>query len=164
MKRIIPFILLIISQFCLALEKFATFDLQKTVSSIPIGQKAQQDLNNFVEQIKKQIAEKENLIKKEVSVFESKKGMLNEDSLKKKQDELSKTIQEHNEFIAKSQQEISSKQKVLFDPILESINKNIAIIAKDENYLMIFDKNDPRLFWSKSEIEITDLVIKKLKI
>lgn len=141
--------------------KAGVIDMQKAIQSTAAGKKAKKELESEFEKKKKDIKKKEDDIKKKAEEFEKKKMVLSDKNREEQQVEIQQEMLKFREELQKSQVMMQDKERTLTKPILEKLQKTIAEVAKDKDLSVVLEKNEQSVMWAKSEMDITDEVIKR---
>lgn len=119
-------------------------------------------LNNEYE---KEVAE----ISDEIKEMEEKRDSYLESGMEKTAKKLDEQITNKKnylvQFSAAKNYEIEQKKLLVSDSTnaLEKVINEIQYIAESEGYSVIFDSNDKNIIWWSQSVDITELVIKRLK-
>ena len=77
-------------------------------------------------------------------------------------------MKEEEASIAKYEQEVYSKlgekREELFKPILDRVNQAMADVAKENQFMFVFDLNTQVLLYADESLDVTKLVMTKLGI
>ncbi len=141
--------------------KVGVVDMQKAIQSSAAGKKAKKEVEADFEKKKKDLKKKEDDLKKKVEEFEKKKAVLSDKVREEQQMDLQKEMMAFREELSKSQMTIQQKERELTKPILEKLQKIIMEIAKEKDFAMVLEKAEQSVMFAKSELDITDEVIKK---
>src|SRR5690606_6762454 len=106
---------------------------------------------------------KEGELKKQADEFEKKRMVLSEKVREEKQIGLQKQMMEFQQELQKSQMNIQQKERELTQPILDKLQKVIGELAKEKGYSMVFEKASQSVMWAKTELDITDEVVKRFE-
>jgi outer membrane protein len=142
--------------------KVAVVDMQKVVQSTAAGKKMKKDLEGEIEKKKKDFKKKEDDFKKRVEEFEKKRQVLSDKVREEQQMELQMDMRKYQEEVQKSQIAIQTKEVEAVKPIIEKIQKVLGEMAKEKDFSMVVDKSERGgVVWAKSDLDITDEVIKR---
>jgi outer membrane protein len=141
--------------------KIGIIDMQKAIQSSSAGKKAKKEVEADFEKKKKELKKKEDDLKKKVEEFEKKKAVLSDKVREEQQADLQKEMIQFREELGKSQMTIQQKERELTKPILEKLQKVIAEVSKEKDLSVVFEKAEQSVMFAKSELDITDEVIKR---
>lgn len=141
--------------------KAGFIDMQKAIQSTAAGKKAKKELEGEFEKKKKDLKKKEEDLKKKAEAFEKKKMVLSDKVREEQQAELQEEMMKFRDELGKSQMLIQQKERDLTKPIFEKVQKVIADVAKEKDLSMIFERSEQGVMWAKSDLDITEEVIKR---
>jgi outer membrane protein len=141
--------------------KIGYVDLNRALNDSNEGKKAVAALENMVKAKQKLIGEKEeelNNLKKEIV---SQTAILNNDALKKKQDEHDELVKAYQRMIQDSKEDIQKKQADFMKGIIIKLRQVIAELGEEEGYTVILEKIESGILYMPDSIDLTDKVIKR---
>jgi outer membrane protein len=141
--------------------KVGVVDMQKAIQTSSAGKKAKKEVEGDFEKKKKDLKKKEDDLKKRVEEFEKKQAVLSDKVRQEQQAELQKDMMQFREEVSKSQMTIQQRERELTKPILEKLQKVILEIAKEKDFSMVLEKAEQSVMFAKTELDITDEVIKR---
>jgi outer membrane protein len=147
--------------FAHAEVKIGYVDMQKAIQSTSAGKKAKEQLEKEFKKRKKELAKKEADLKKMSEDLEKKAMVLSDDVRLKKQQSFQEEMLKYREMVGKSQAEIQKKERDLTLPIVKKLQGIIQEVAEKEGYTMILEKAEQSVLWAKSDVDLTDEVIKR---
>ena len=141
--------------------KIGWIDMQKAIQSSNAGKSARKGLERDYKKKKAALDKKQKDLKKMSEDLQKKKLALSEKAFMEKQQNLQREVLKFQDELRKSDMEIQKKQSELTKPILDKIQKIISDVSKDKGYSYILEKSQG-VMWAKKELDITDIVIKKV--
>jgi len=141
--------------------KLGFVDLVKALNESEAGKKAKADLEFLIKSKQVSIDEKGKVIEKGKADLEKQASVLSQDARKSKEEEMERLIREYQRLVSDSQSEVKKKESELTGDILKEIRAIIQKIGQDEAYTLILENAEGQILYSKKEIDLTDLVIKK---
>ena len=141
--------------------KVGVVDMQKAIQTSSAGKKAKKEVEGDFEKKKKDLKKKEDDLKKRVEEFEKKQAVLSDKVRQEQQVDLQKDMMQFREEVSKSQVTIQQRERELTKPILEKLQKVILEIAKEKDFSMVLEKAEQSVMFAKTELDITDEVIKR---
>ncbi len=141
----------------------AYIDMQAAIQATTAGKNAKKNLEAEFNRKKDELKKKEEKLKAEAEEFEKKRMVLSEKVLGEKQAELQKKMMAFQQELQQSQTSIQQKERELTEPILVKIQKVIASIAAQKGYSMVFEKASQSVMWAKTELDITNDVVKEFE-
>jgi outer membrane protein len=136
-------------------------DMQKAIQTSSAGKKAKKEVEGDFEKKKKDLKKKEDDLKKRVEEFEKKQAVLSDKVRQEQQVDLQKDMMQFREEVSKSQVTIQQRERELTKPILEKLQKVILEIAKEKDFSIVLEKAEQSVMFAKTELDITDEVIKR---
>lgn len=162
MKNTLFVLVTILSTTVFAAEfKVGVVDMQKAIQTSSAGKKAKKEVEGDFEKKKKELKKKEDDLKKRVEEFEKKQAVLSDKVRQEQQADLQKDMMQFREEVGKSQVTIQQRERELTKPILEKLQKIILEIAKEKDFSMVLEKAEQSVMFAKTELDITDEVIKR---
>lgn len=141
--------------------KIGFVDLVKALNESESGKKAKADLEFLIKSKQVAIDEKGKAIEKGKTDLEKQASVLSQDARKSKEEELERLIREYQRLVSDSQSEVKKKEGELTGDILKDIRTIIQKIGEEEAYTLILENAEGQILYSKKEIDLTDVVIKK---
>ena len=141
--------------------KVGVVDMQKAIQTSSAGKKAKKEVEGDFEKKKKDLKKKEDDLKKRVEEFEKKQAVLSDKVRQEQQVDLQKDMMQFREEVSKSQVTIQQRERELTKPILEKLQKVILEIAKEKDFSIVLEKAEQSVMFAKTELDITDEVIKR---
>ncbi len=141
--------------------KVGVVDMQKAIQTSSAGKKAKKEVEGDFEKKKKDLKKKEDDLKKRVEEFEKKQAVLSDKVRQEQQTDLQKDMMQFREEVSKSQVTIQQRERELTKPILEKLQKVILEIAKEKDFSIVLEKAEQSVMFAKTELDITDEVIKR---
>lgn len=89
-------------------------------------------------------------------------GMLTPVQVQQRQAELQKKQEAIEQFEQNAQQAVAQRREELLKPLVDKVEKAVQDVAKENNYLMIFDTSSGTLLFADQTEDIEPLVKKKL--
>lgn len=143
--------------------KIGYVDLQKAVQNTKAGKEARSSLEKEFKAKEADLKKKEAQLKKMSEDFEKKAALLSDDARRKQEGELQREMLKFRQSVAQSQQDISTKERTMTQPILDQMAKTIEAVAKKEGYTMLLEKRDQNILWADTALDATDAVVKEFE-
>jgi outer membrane protein len=141
--------------------KIGVVDLMKALNESDAGKKAKAELEEMIKAKQTVIDEKGKEIEKMKGDIEKQSSVLSTDAKKAKEDELEKMIREYQRIVSDSQSEVKKRESELTSGILQEIRAIVDQMGKDGGYTMIIENAEGIVLYSKKDLNLTDVVIKK---
>jgi outer membrane protein len=149
------------SVFAADILKIGFVDLVRALNESESGKKAKADLEFLIKSKQVAIDEKGKTIEKGKNDLEKQTSVLSQEARKTKEEELERLIREYQRLVSDSQSEVKKKEGELTGDILKEIRSIVQKIGQDEAYTLILENAEGQILYSKKEIDLTDVVIKK---
>jgi len=147
--------------------KIGYVDSKVIIESMQDARDAQANLDNVVQQWKKELQQINDSLTIMKEDYEKKKLILTENIRKQKEDEitaLGKKIDDYKQAKFGENGEYFLKQTELMKPVQDKVFKAIQDVAKEGNYDFVFDRNsDIILLYMNEKYDLTQKVIKKIE-
>ncbi len=141
--------------------KVGIVDLMKTLNESDSGKKAKSDLEVLIKSKQSVLDEKGKEIEKLKADLEKQSSVLSAEAKKAKEDELERLLREYQRLVTDSQNEVKKRESDLTGGILKEMRAIVDKMGEDGGYTMILENADGLVLYSKKEINLTDVVIKK---
>ncbi len=140
--------------------KIGYVDADSVLRSFPEAQKKQEELQEYSEKLQKALVEKRETFQKKYDDYVQNANGLPDVVRADKEKELQALSQSIQEFEQEAQNDLSQKESLLMQPVLQKIKEGIDNVAKENGYTYIVPKNV--LLYGEEKYDMTTLVIKKL--
>ncbi len=124
-----------------------------------------------IKKIKQAIEDETTAIEAEIAALEKDKRKIESrnrfnDNTEEIDEQISSLRYYLNQFVAEKNKELEEKKVLVPDTteILSRIVNQIQYVAESEGYSIIFDSKDKNIIWWTHSVDITDLVMKKLRL
>ncbi len=141
--------------------KVGIVDLMKALNESESGKKAKTDLETLIKSKQSVLDTKGKEIEKLKADLEKQSSVLSAEAKKSKEDDLEKLLREYQRLVTDSQNEVKKKESELTGEILKEIRVIVDKIGEEGGYTMILENADGLVLYSKKEINLTDVVMKK---
>ncbi len=147
-------------------QKFGYCNSGALLSEIPEVKAADSDLQAFQAQLTKRGQEMVKALQDKAAELDRKKqqGAISPKDLETQ----GAKLEEEQAAIAKYEQEVydklAQKREELFKPILDRVNLAMADVAKENQFMFVFDLNTQVLLYADESLDVTKLVKAKLGI
>jgi len=161
MKKIMLITILLALPALSANVKIATINFQKVLNTVKEGVRATEKLKQSFERKRKTLKNQEQSLMTKKKNLEKKASLLSQSAIAKQSKELQTGFMKFQQDTMKSQQEIAKLEAEYKKPIFEKIKVIVDQISKKENVDMTIETSQTPVVYAKSELDITDQVIKK---
>jgi outer membrane protein len=141
--------------------KVGVVDLMKVLNESDSGKKAKTDLETLIKSKQSVLDQKGKEIEKLKADLEKQASVLSADAKKSKEEDLEKLMREYQRLVADSQSEVKKKESELTGDILKEIRLIVDNMGEEAGYTIILENADGLVLYSKKDINLTDVVIKK---
>ncbi|MFN0212872.1 MAG: OmpH family outer membrane protein [Saprospiraceae bacterium] len=147
-------------------QKFGFCNSGALLTQIPEVKAADSDLKAFQTQLTKKGQEMVKALQDKAAELDrkEKQGTISPKDLEVQ----SAKLQEEQAGIAKYEKEVyeklAQKREELFKPIIERVNKAMEDVAKENQFMFVFDQNTQVLLYADDSLDVTKLVKAKLGI
>ncbi|MBI3329146.1 MAG: OmpH family outer membrane protein, partial [Nitrospinae bacterium] len=157
--------------------KVGIVDLDRALKDSTAGKQALETLKKFRDGVLKEISEKKRVKEtKETSLRDlqteltTQNLVLSEAAKRDKEEtyrrqvrELQRYINDSNRFIEESERDLREREAELTSRLLRQLVEIIKAIGKEENFTIIFEKNERFLLFAADAIDLTDKIIKRFE-
>jgi outer membrane protein len=143
--------------------KFAYVNSQKIIASAPGAKEAQAALDKQRADYSAELQALQDSIQLMIDTYQKQQTTLTATAKSQQEAAIRQRQQEFQDRQQQLQQEFQKKQQDLVKPIMDKIQAVVDQIRKEKSYSMIFDVASPGLISADSTLDITDLVIARLK-
>ena len=141
--------------------KVGVVDLMKVLNESDSGKKAKSNLETLIKSKQSVLDEKGKEIEKLKADLEKQSSVLSADAKKSKEEDLEKLLREYQRLVGDSQSEVKKKESEFTGGILKEIRAIVDKMGEDGGYTIIFENADGLVLFSKKDINLTEVVIKK---
>jgi outer membrane protein len=140
--------------------KLGFVDLRRALYETEDGRKARNSLKKVFDQKQKELDEQQEDVKKAIEDLNKKRTLLPADTVRQKEAELQERVAKVQQTYMRHQQDLADKEQEATQPIVDRLQRIIGKIAANENFTMIFDKNQGVVF-AKPHLDLTNEVIRR---
>jgi len=141
--------------------KIAIVDLDRAINATDQGKKAREELQGKQKQAEGQLKpmyEKGKALNEEI---QSKRFVLSEDALRKKQLDLMDIQNDLKSKGAELEGQFKIDYERLVGPLRDKLLGILTDFGKEQGYTLILERNTPGVIYSKEALDITDEVVKR---
>ncbi|MDA8432521.1 MAG: OmpH family outer membrane protein [Nitrospiraceae bacterium] len=141
--------------------KIGVVDLMKALNESDSGKKAKGELETLIRAKQTVLDQKGKEIEKVKSELEKQSSILSAEAKKSREDDLEKMLREYQRLVQDSQNEVKKKEGELTGDILKEIRVIVEKMGDEGGYTVILENVEGVVLFSKKEINLTSVVIKK---
>lgn len=149
-----------------AAPKYGHMNLGNLLEMLPDTKKATDDLKVYADKLSAQDDSLTKAFQAAVTTYQTayQSGTLTPVQAQTREAELQKEQEAIQKFEQDAQQMVTAKREELLKPILTRIDEAIKAVAKENQYLMIFDTSSGSMLFAAETEDVTALVKKKMGI
>jgi outer membrane protein len=141
--------------------KIGVVDLLKALNESDSGKKAKADLEFLIKLKQSSLEEKSKTIEKLKGDLDKQSSVLSSEARKSKEEELDRLVRELQRLASDSQAEVKKKENDFTVDIIKELRVIIEKVGAEEGYTMIIENADGIILFSKKDIDLTDVILKK---
>jgi len=148
--------------------KMGTISLQDVLQQSKIGQQAQKELENKVQEFQAKFEPEQKKLEELGAEIETKRTVWSQEVLAENERNYQKLMREYKLKTDDAQYELKQLEKKVMEPILKDLHDVIAEYGKKENFTLIFENTRKGLssriglLYAADEIDISNEVLKLL--
>lgn len=142
-------------------EKIAVIELERLVNEVEDGHAAKTKLQEEFKKKQKFLDDKKAELEKMQLSLQNQSAVMKEEARQAKGMEFQQKVAEAQQIYTSMQQEMVKRQQEVMTEILKKVDPIIQDIAKKENYDVVLNKTEAVVVYAKSELNLTDTVIKR---
>jgi outer membrane protein len=143
-------------------QKLGHINSLELLSKMPEVTVADKQVEDFGKTLQDQLQGMVTEYKTKLEDYQAKANLMNDAIRKVKEQELGQLEQRIQEFQNNAQENISTKKKELYDPILKKADEAIKAVAKENGYNYVFDTSVGALLFVNESDNVLSLVSTKL--
>ena len=140
-------------------SKVALIQMQKAISSVKEGKKAQDSLKQDWESKQKKLQAEGKKVQEAMEELRKQSMLMDEKARHEKEEVIQGQMMKLKEMEAKFTQEFQKKDMEVSEPIIKKIRAIVAQIAKDKGYTLVVDGNESLVIFAQDQDDITSEVI-----
>lgn len=144
-----------------AAQKFAIVDGADIVFNSAEGKRVQENLKKKFEELGRPLQQKQQTFAKELADAEKQAAVMKEDARKRKEQELSKKIEELRRQEADAQKQFAQYEEKEKAPLFQKLEKAVKEVAQENKLDVIMDKRSSGVLFVDPKFDITDKVRSK---
>ena len=162
MKKIIGiFLVCLIGLPAFAEMKMGVVDIRKAISTVTAGKAAMEKIKKEFKAKEKEFQAKEKKLLDMKKNIEKKAVALSDDQKRAKAMEFQQKMVAFQNEVRKSQEAIALRERELTAPILQELEKQIAVLAKEKGLAMVFQKAEQNIVYVDKKHDYTDSLVEK---
>lgn len=138
-------------------------DSQEILQQAPGASEAQQTWSQELEQYRTEVQALAAEIDSLQQALESQRDMLNEQAIQRREQEIQQKREELSRRARQLEQQAARRREELLGPILQRVGTVIEQIRSENGYDMVFDISSTGLRAAAPRLDITDLVLQRLR-
>jgi outer membrane protein len=147
----------------LALDKpFGVIDSQRIVQEYDAARDAQEQYQNFLRDLEKEIGDRERDLQRIAEEIESQKLLLGEEALQARMQEFEDEKARYFQFREQIDQRAEQEYKAKIDPIIDQVKTIAERIGKEEGFGIIIDAAALTVLYVDPDVDLTNQVLAAL--
>lgn len=142
--------------------KIGYIDVKKALMECKAGKAAKVELDKLMKAKQPALEAERQKLEAMQADYDKNVSDMSDKEKQAKQKEFQEKYQVYQKLLSEAQKEVNAKDSELSKNILADINKATEEIAKAGKYAVIFNKTEGLMVYTKSGLDVTDKVIKKL--
>ncbi|MDP2529413.1 MAG: OmpH family outer membrane protein [Candidatus Palauibacterales bacterium] len=143
--------------------QFVYINSQQLLQATPGAGKAQQQWNQELGTYRSEVQSLAAQVDSLEQAYQRQEAMLSDAAKTRKQQEIQQKRQQLQQRTQQLEQQASQRQQELLQPILNKVRGVIEQIRKERGYTMVFDAAGSGLLAADPKLDITNMVIQRLK-
>ena len=145
--------------------KFGHIDMQQLVTVMPEYAAAMEKMQKEGDELEDMLSTMQQEYQKMVQEYTENRATMSDLVRQAKEDDISAKAQRIETFRGQAEEQIQKKQQDLYQPIVDKADSLIAVVAKENNLLYVFDMSTRVvLYKSNQSLDLLPLVKKKMGI
>ena len=141
--------------------KIGLVQMQKAISSVSEGKKAQETLKKEYEERQKKLQAEGKKIQDSMEELRKQAMVLDDKTRREREEGIQANIMKLRELEARQGQEFQKRDLEVSEPIIKKIRTLVAQVAKEKGYNLVIDGNESTVIFAMPKDDITDEVIKR---
>ncbi len=137
-------------------------DSQRIVAEYDLAKDAQEQYQKFLQDLEKEVGEKERGLQRLMEEIESQKLLLGEEALATKMQEFENQRAEYFQFREQIDGRAEQEYKEKIGPIIDQVRTIAERLGKEEGFGMIIDSTALSILYVDSSVDLTDKVLEAL--
>ncbi len=143
--------------------KLAYINSNEIIAEAPGAAEAQATFEREMAGWRAQVEALADSLQRMVTQYEQQQVMLSPEARQQRQEEINRKRQEFQQRTADLERMAQRRQQELVEPIYESISDVLVQLREEQGYTMIFDAAAGALIAADTTLDITDVVIERLR-
>lgn len=143
--------------------KFVYINSQALLKATPGASKAQETWNKELQHYRSEVQDLASQVDSLEQAYQRQESMLSDAAKSRKQKEIQQKRQQLQQRTQELEQQAAQRQHELMQPILNKVRGVIEKIREERGYTMVFDAAGSGLLAADPSLDITNLVIQRLK-
>jgi outer membrane protein len=145
-------------------QKFGYCNSIALLTDLPEVKQAESDLQAYQTQLQKKGQEMVKELQEKAAELQRKQdqGLISPKDFETQSTKLREEEETINKYAQEVEQKLGEKRETLYKPILEKVNKAMQDVAKEGQYLMVFDTSTQVLLYADESLDVTKAVRAKL--
>lgn len=143
--------------------QFVYINSQQLLQQAPGATEAQQTWQQEMARYRTEVQQLQTELDSLQQEYQRREGMLSEEARQRRQEEIAQKRQQLQSRVQELEQQAQQRQQELLGPILEQVQDVIADLRAERGFTMVFDANAAGLLAADPRLDITGLVVERLR-
>lgn len=139
--------------------KIGVIDIKRIINNSKYGQEVMEQLQKKYNELSSKLEAKAKEVELLREEIEKKGSLWSQEVREKKQNEYQKLLRELRSLQEDSQYEMQEYEKKMLDPVFKELEIVLKDFVQKEKYDLIFEKNQPGIYYSSSQIDLSAKII-----
>lgn len=144
-------------------QKVGYLNSERILREVPGGQQVEQQMQQEATRLQTRIQAMRDSLQSMIEEYNRQSVLLSPEEKKKREDAIRAREAQMQQRAQILQEEMTNRQRELMGPIMKKIEDVIEVVRKEGGYAIIFDSNSGAMVSADSTLDVTSLVIAKLK-
>ena len=142
-------------------QKIGVVDLIRALNESNSGKEAKKELEGLIKTKQAAIDDKGKEIERLKTDLDKQASVLSPDARKAKEDDLERLLREYQRLVGDAQNDVKKREGEYTGEIVKELRAMIENIGTDEGYTMIIENAEGVILFSRKDMDLTDMLIKK---
>ncbi|MFO7652272.1 MAG: OmpH family outer membrane protein [Candidatus Krumholzibacteriia bacterium] len=141
---------------------FGVIDSQRIVAEYDAARDAQEQYQKFLQDLEKEVADRERELQRMAEEIESQKLLLGEEALRARLQDFEKQRGSYFQFREQVEERAEQEYKAKIDPIIRQVKTIAERIGKEEGYGIVIDSAALTVLYLDPDVDLTNQVLSAL--
>lgn len=141
--------------------KYGYVDMRKVLVESKAGKRSKTEMEKLIKQKQDQLAKEQEKLQAMQEAYDKEQLVLSDAQKQQRQQAFQEKVQAYKQMAAAAQKDLGQKDNEFTRKVVGVIRGVIAEVAKEQNLVLVFEKNEQPVLYAKEGPDLTDLVIKR---